>query len=82
MAKKTIKCHRCRKRLRASNANDGWHTRYDRGLPVAHVCPSCVTNAEHLEAEVNDTLPKLTWRGRVHEVYTAYPVPTGEGQDR
>ncbi|KAB8294528.1 hypothetical protein [Bifidobacterium avesanii] len=50
-----IKCDRCRRRFRMG-AKDAeyWNLVFRDGRPTAVLCPDCQTDAEALEAQVNE----------------------------
>ena len=58
-AAKTVRCQRCRRRLR--NAA-GWNVIHIAGLEVGYLCPGCQTAEEDAEAAVNEVLVDYsTW---------------------
>ncbi|AZA08503.1 hypothetical protein CPPEL_01785 [Corynebacterium pseudopelargi] len=74
--KKTIRCERCKRRLRRSNAFSGWCERYVRGRVAGYVCPTCQTSLEHLEGEVNSAQPTFLINGKRYELLRSVFIPT------
>lgn len=64
-----LRCSRCSRRLRnlTTAETDGWKVILDVGMVTTILCPDCVTPAEHVEAEVNDTMTEVlgTHGGRI-----------------
>lgn len=48
----TIKCDRCKRRVKFKNAQ-GWNMTMVRGMIAGHLCPNCQTPEENAEAEIN-----------------------------
>lgn len=71
---KTVKCSRCGRRFRMG-AQDApyWNAVFHDGIMTGALCPDCQTDAEDLEAQVNDAVfdySKAYVRdGRVHAPY-------------
>lgn len=65
-----FRCSRCSRRLRhlITAETDGWKVILDVGIVTTIICPGCVTSAEHVEAEVNDTMTEVlgTHGGRIY----------------
>lgn len=54
---KTFKCDRCHRRFRERAADASmWNVIFEDGRPVCLVCPDCQTDAESLEARVNEAM--------------------------
>ena len=52
---RTPKCSRCRRRFRMNAAdNDLWNVVFKDGRVTGYLCPDCQTDAEDLEAQVNE----------------------------
>ncbi len=53
MAKKVLRCSRCRRRCRSLHNAADWNVTLESGIPVELTCPDCQTAAEHAEAEIH-----------------------------
>ena len=77
---KTIRCDRCRRKLRNRHADNGWNVTMRGGFAVGFLCPWCQTPAETAEAEIRDatTVYGNTADGHV----TGRPKLTSDGGTR